>query len=178
MNHYALSYRVNFRILISILAFITVLLLTGASGPGQVLAMEARDLQAASNPTTVVSTECPEGVQGVCFTFVASGAVNIMGPASWTLHVIQDSFPTPSSCAETTVEVTLVGSTGSITLFSDDAPGCPSPTPTGFPFHASGDWVITDGTGEFSDITGSGSLRAVILPNGKNVVHISGTVSY
>jgi hypothetical protein len=111
----------------------------------------------------------------VCFNFEASAAANIMGPVSWTINVVQESLPPP--CTKPTSEITLVGATGTITLSTSDVI-CPSPTPFGFPFLGSGDWVITGGTGEFSGITGSGTGRVVILPNGKSTVHFSGIVSY
>lgn len=162
------------RIFISLMPIIA-LLLALAPGTAPVLAQETVVFQAQSNQPIFVSTECPEGVEAVCFNFEASGAANIMGPVSWTINVVQESLPPP--CADGTSEITLAGATGTITLSTSEVI-CPSPTPFGFPFLSSANWEITGGTGEFSGITGSGTGRAVILPNGKNTVHFSGTVSY
>lgn len=162
----------NLVILVPIIAF---LLVVAPGGTAPVLAQETVVFQAQSNQPIFVSMECPEGVEGVCFNFEASGAANIMGPVSWTINVVQESLPPP--CVDETTEITLVGATGTITFFSSGT-FCPGPTRFGFPFLGSSDWQITGGTGEFSGITGSGTGRALVLPNGKNTVHFSGTVSY
>lgn len=165
----------NLRNLVILVPIVVFLLVVAPGGTAPALAQETVVFQAQSNQPIFVSAECPEGVEGVCFNFEASGAANIMGPVSWTINVVQESLPPP--CTNVTSEITLVGATGTITLSTSEVV-CPGPTPFGFPFLSSGDWEITGGTGEFSGITGSGTGRAVILPNGKNTVHFSGSVSY
>lgn len=164
----------NLRIFISLMPIIA-LLLALAPRTAPVLAQETLVFQAQSNQPILVSTDCPEGVDGVCFNFEASGAANIMGPVTWTIHVVQESFPVP--CTDDTAEITLVGATGSIKLLASDTV-CAGPSPLGFPFFGSGVWQITGGTGEFEGITGSGTGQVVIQPNGKHTTHLSGTASH
>jgi hypothetical protein len=164
----------NLRIFIRFMPIIALLMALTTSSTA-VLAQETVTFQAQSNQTIFISTECPEGVEGLCFNFEASGAANIMGPVTWIIHVVQESFPEP--CADATSEITLVGAKGSITLISS-GPVCAGPSPLGFPFFGSGVWQITGGTGAFEGITGSGTGRLEIQPNGKNTVHLNGTVSY
>jgi hypothetical protein len=164
----------NLRIFISLMPIIA-LLLALAPETAPVLAQETIVFQAQSSQPVLISTDCPEGVEGVCFNFETSGAANIMGPATWTINVVQESFPVP--CTEDTAEITLVGATGSIKFLASDTV-CAGPSPLGFPFFGSGVWQITGGTGEFEGITGSGTGHVVIQPNGKHTTHLSGTVSH
>src|SRR6266496_4000563 len=62
--------------------------------------------------TTLVSQTCNGGV--CTAVFEATGSVNIMGPVSWTITVVQDFNITP--CNPAVAEATAVGATGSITL--------------------------------------------------------------
>jgi len=123
----------------------------------------------AFNATTNQLTLTSEGV------FEGNGTVNIMGPVTVTIHVVQDFSGYP--CDPYTSETTFVGASGSITI--SDAAGwvCPSATRNGFPGTIQGVWNITGGTGQFSGIIGSGSDQGTIAGNGPNV-HWSGIVVY
>ncbi len=123
--------------------------------------------------TTLVSQTCNGGV--CTAVFEASGSVNIMGPVSWTITVVQDFNITP--CNPAVAEATAVGATGSITTSDTCGIVCPSATHFGGPGTISTVWNVTGGTGQFSGITGSGTFQGTIGGNGPNV-RLSGIVVY
>jgi hypothetical protein len=124
------------------------------------------------NQSTLVSQTCNGGV--CTAVFEASGSVNIMGPVSWTITVVQDFNITP--CNPAVAVATAVGATGSITTSDTCGMVCPSATHFGFPFTISDVFNVT-GTGQFSGITGSGTGQGTIAGNGPNV-RLSGIVVY
>ena len=73
------------------------------------------------------------------------GTVNIMGPVTVTIAVVQDFSGYP--CDPYTSEATFVGATGSITISDVAGWVCPSATHSGFPFTIQGVWNVTGGTG-------------------------------
>ena len=134
-------------------------------------AQSLRAFEATAHQLTLVSSVVCNG--DVCeFVFEGTGTVNIMGPVTVTIHVVEDYSGYP--CDPYTAEYTLVGPTGSIT-FSDTAGWvCPSAHFNG-PSTIQGVWNVTGGTGAFSGIIGSGSDQGTIAGNGPNV-HWSGIV--
>jgi hypothetical protein len=126
-------------------------------------------LQADLNRSSVVSVSCDQGVCDI--DFEGSGAANLMGPITYTAHVVQDFTTAP--CNDTLTELTLYGATGSITL-ADVGRVCPSPTPSGAPNFISGVWGVAGGTEAFVGISGSGLSRGKVGAG----VHLSGTVTY
>ena len=138
------------------------------------ITVHAQSLVALSgiiNQSTLVSQTCNGGV--CTAVFEASGSVNIMGPVSWTITVVQDFNITP--CNPGVSVATAVGATGSITT-SDTCGIVCGPTHGGGPGTISSVWNVT-GIGEFSGITGSGTYQGTIAGNGPNV-HLSGIVVY
>ena len=153
------------------IAVAAALLTLGGAAAG--LADDTVSFQAQLVKPQLVSVSCEAGVCDLVFE--GTGATTIMGPITWTAHVIQDF--TVSPCNPTEAETILVAATGSITLASDEGTVvCQSSTPGG-PAFISGDWVITEGTGEFVGITGSGTSQGVIGGGGP-IVHHSGAVAY
>jgi hypothetical protein len=136
-------------------------------------AQSVRALSGIINQSTLVSQTCNGGV--CTAVFQASGSVNIMGPVSWTITVVQDFNITP--CNPAVAEATAVGATGSITQTDTCGMVCPSATHFGFPFTISDIFNVTGGTGEFAGITGSGTGQGTIAGNGPNV-RLSGIVVY
>jgi len=131
-------------------------------------AFEANALQ-----LTAVSTVCNGDVCDVVFE--GNGTVNIMGPVTVTIDLVQDLSGYP--CDPYTSEATFVGAGGSITISDVAGWVCPSATRSGFPFTIQGVSTVTGGTGEFSGITGSGADQGTIAGNGPHV-HVSGVVVY
>lgn len=125
--------------------------------------------QADLNRSSVVSVSCDRGVCDI--DFEGSGGANLMGPITYTAHVVQDFTTAP--CNEALVELTLHGATGSIAM-TDVGQVCPSPTPSGAPEFISGVWEAEGGTGKFASISGSGISRGKVGAG----VHLSGTVTY
>jgi hypothetical protein len=119
-----------------------------------------------------VSVACQAGVCEI--ETRGSGAVNIMGPITYSAHIVQDFTTTP--CNVVAAQVTLTGEPGSITLADVTGEVCPNPHAPDFGFISS-EWEIVDGTGAFESVTGSGISRGPIGGQGP-VVHLSGTVSY
>jgi hypothetical protein len=112
---------------------------------------------------------------GVCELDVSgTGAANIMGPFTWTNHIVQDFTATP--CNTAPVVATLTGATGSITIADTDGTVCPIPGDQGFGFISS-HWEVTGGTGEFAGISGSGTSHGPTAGAGP-VVHLEGVVYY
>ena len=107
----------------------------------------------------------------VCM-FKGTGTVNIMGPVTVTITVVQDFSGYP--CDPYTAETTFVGATGSITISDTAGWVCPS---VGGPATIQGVSNVTGGTGEFSGIIGSGADQGTIGPQGPNV-HLTGVVLY
>jgi hypothetical protein len=129
--------------------------------------------EATTHQLTLTSSVCNGDV---CeFVFEGRGTVNIMGPVTVTIDVVQDLSGYP--CDPYTSEATFVGATGTIT--TSDVAGwvCPSATRSGFPFTIQGVWNVTGGTGEFSGITGSGADEGTIAGNGPHA-HLTGVVVY
>ena len=124
----------------------------------------------AFNATANQLTLTPEGV------FEGNGTVNIMGPVTVTIHVVQDLSGYP--CDPYTAETTFVGATGSITISDTAGWVCPSATRSGFPSTIQGVWNIIGGTGQFSGIIGSGSDQGTIAGNGPNLHGWSGIAVY
>lgn len=120
----------------------------------------------------LVSVVCGRGVCSL--EFAGSGVVNIMGPVTFTNHVVEDYNTVP--CYDAPAEMVLTGATGSITLTDAEGLVCPSPSGRELGFISSR-WDVIGGTGEFAGITGSGISRGPIGGTGP-VVHLSGTVSY
>jgi hypothetical protein len=150
------------------IAVAAALLALGGAAPG--LADDTVPFQAQLIQPQLVSVSC---VAGICDgMFEGTGAANTMGSITWTAHVVQDF--TVSPCNPTEVEIILVGATGSITVTGVETTVCHTPHGPSF---ISGDWVITEGTGEFGAITGSGTSQGVIIGRGP-IVHLSGGVSY
>lgn len=128
--------------------------------------------QAEVNHSSLDAISCD---MGVCELNVSgTGVANIMGPFTWTNHIVQDF--TTSPCNTAPVVATLTGATGSITIADTDGVVCPIPGDRGFGFISS-DWEVTGGTGEFSGISGSGSSFGPTAGAGP-VVHLQGTVRY
>ena len=121
------------------------------------------------NATANQLTLTPEGV------FEGNGTVNIMGPVTVTIRVVQDLSGYP--CDPYTAETTFVGASGSITISDTAGWVCPSATRNGFPGTIQGVWNITGGTGQFSGIIGSGSDQGTIAGNGPHV-QWSGVVAF
>jgi hypothetical protein len=157
-------------------ALIMAIAVTGMLAFGAATTADAQNLVSISgnlHQATLVSSSCNGGV---CeFVFEGSGAVNIMGPVTWTSHVVQDTNITP--CNPGVSEATLVGATGSITTVDTCGIVCPSATHFGGPGTINTVCNITGGTGEFSGITGSGAYQGTIAGNGPNV-KLSGIVVY
>ena len=135
---------------------------------GQVVAFNAQ-----LNRTSLVSQSCNGGVCNAVFE--GSGSSNIMGAITWTANTVQDFNVTP--CSTALADITLVGTTESITVSDSCGTVCPSPTGNGFPATIESVWNVTGGTGQFSGITGSGTNQGTITPNGP-VVHLNGVVVY
>ena len=130
-------------------------------------------LQGDLHQSTLVSQTCNGGV---CESvFEGSGAMNIMGPMTWTVHATQDFNGYP--CNPTVTVGTFVGATGSITITDTCGTVCPSATHSGGPYTIESVWNVTGGTGAFSGIIGSGTYQGTIGGNGPNV-HLSGIVVY
>jgi hypothetical protein len=154
-------------------AFLTLTVgFAAALAPTTAHAQSVRALEGHINQSRLVSQTCNGGVCTVVFE--ASGSVNIMGPVSWTITVVQDFNITP--CNPGVSVATAVGANGSITTSDICGLVCPSATHSGFPFTISTVWNVT-GTGQFSGITGSGTGQGTIAGNGPNV-HLSGIVVY
>jgi hypothetical protein len=151
-----------------LIAGIGALLATTTAYPQNLVAWESnvRGLR-------LVSQSCNGGVCD--FVFEGSGAVSIMGQVTVTTHVVQDFNVTP--CNTGIAEATFVGATGSVTYTYTCGSVCPSATRFGGPYTIQGIWNITAGTGQFSEIVGSGSDQGTIAGNGPNV-HSSGVVVY
>ena len=130
-------------------------------------------LEGIINQSTLVSQTCNGGV--CTAVFEATGSVNIMGPVSWTITVVQDFNITP--CNPGTSVATAVGATGSITTSDTCGIVCPSATHFGGPGTISTVWNVTGGTGEFVGTTGSGTFQGTFTGNGPNV-RLSGIVVY
>ena len=122
------------------------------------------------------------GVSSVCngdvceFVFEGRGTVNIMGPVTVTIDVVQDLSGDP--CDPYTSEATFVGDTGSITLSDVAGWVCPSATHFGRPGTIQGVSTVTGGTGEFSGIIGAGADQGTFTGNGEPNVHVTGIVVY
>src|SRR6266498_3286631 len=108
---------------LTLIAGFGALLATTTAHAQSLVAFEATALQ-----LTIVS----EGV------FEGSGTVNIMGPVTVTIHVVQDLSGYP--CDPYTAEATFVGATGSITTSDIAGWVCPSATRYGGPFTIQGVW--------------------------------------
>jgi hypothetical protein len=156
---------------ITALALGAAMLALAGAAPGQ--ADETVSFHAQVSQTSLVSQSCGAGVCDL--EFEGSGAANIMGPFTFTNHIVQDFTVIP--CNPITGEHTLVGATGSITIADAGTVCRNSASPSGFPFTISSTWEITGGTGEFSGITGSGTSQGTIGGNGP-VVHFTGSVSF
>ena len=128
---------------------------------------------ATLNQLTQVSIVCNGSVCDIVFE--GNGTVNIMGPVTVTIHVVQDLSGYP--CDPYTSEATFVGATGSITISDTAGWVCPSATGSAFPATIQGVWNITGSTGQFSGIIGSGSDQGTIAGNGPHA-HLSGIVVY
>ena len=128
---------------------------------------------ATSHQNTLVSIVCNGDVCDLVFE--GSGTVNIMGPVTVTIHVVEDYSGYP--CDPYTAETTFVGASGSITISDTAGWVCPSATRSGFPYTIQGVWNVTGGTGQFSGIVGSGADQGTITGNGPNV-HWTGIVVY
>jgi len=126
------------------------------------------------NHSSLVSESCNGGVCNLVFQ--GTGSSNIMGPVTWTAQGVQDFNTSP--CFAAAVTITLVGSTGSITVSDSCGTVCPSPTHNGGPYTIESVWNVTGGTGSFSGITGSGTDQGTITPPDAPVVHLSGVVVY
>jgi hypothetical protein len=142
--------------------------LIALTGTASATADDTVRFEAQVNQVTLLSSSCEAGVCAVAFE--GSGAANHMGRITFTIALVQDFNVTP--CNPYTGSVTFTGATGSITL-SDQGTVCGNTGPSTI----SSDWHITSGTGEFNGITGNGTSRGTIGPNGP-VVHFSGSVSY
>ncbi len=128
--------------------------------------------EATTHQLTLTSSVCNGDV---CeFVFEGRGTVNIMGPVTVTIDVVQDLSGYP--CDPYTSEATFVGASGSITISDTAGWVCPSAHFNG-PTTIQGVWNITGGTGQFSGIIGSGADQGTIAGNGPNV-HWSGIVVY
>lgn len=150
--------------------------ITTAPSTGQLLANGAAAVVAFEAELTRSTLESIQCTQGVCdLRLTSSGATNIMGLVTVTNHVVQDFTTTP--CSVALAELTLVGATGSITLADVAGTVCPNPSPDPTDGFISGHWEVTDGTGEFDGISGSGTTTGPIGGNGP-AVHLSGSVSY
>ena len=128
--------------------------------------------QAEANRSSLEHISCDAGV---CIIDASgTGAANIMGPITWTSHIVEDFTVTP--CDTAPAVVTLTGETGSITLEDSDGTVCPISRIQPFGF-ISASWEITGGTGEFSGISGNGTSYGPTAGAGP-VVHLRGVVSY
>jgi hypothetical protein len=145
------------------------LLATTTAHAQSLVAFEANALQ-----LTAVSSVCNGDVCEVVFE--GTGTVNIMGPVTVTIDVVQDFSGYP--CDPYTSEATFVGATGSITISDVAGWVCPSATRFGFPQTIQGVSTVTGGTGEFSGIIGSGADQGTIAGNGRPNVHLTGIVVY
>ena len=129
-------------------------------------------VEATTHQLTMVSSVCNGDV---CeFVFEGRGTVNIMGPVTVTIDVVQDLSGYP--CDPYTSVATFVGATGSITISDTAGWVCPSATHSGFGT-IQGVWNITGGTGQFSGIIGAGADQGTFTGNGPNV-HLTGIVVY
>ena len=156
------------KLFVSLIAGFGALVATTTAHAQSLRAFEANALQ-----LTIVSSVCNGDV---CDTvFEGTGTVNIMGPVTVTIDVVQDVSGYP--CDPYTSVATFVGATGSIT--ASDVAGwvCPSATRSGFPSTIQGVSTVTGGTGQFSGIIGSGADQGTIAGNGPNV-HLTGIVVY
>jgi hypothetical protein len=149
-------------------ALIMAIAVTGMLAFGGATTGHAQTLRAFNANAHQLTSQSP----GV---FVGTGTVNIMGPVTVTIAVVQDFSGDP--CDPYTSEATFVGATGSITISDVAGWVCPSATHYGFPFTIQGVWNVTGGTGEFSGIIGSGADQGTIAGNGPNV-SLSGIVVY
>ena len=118
-------------------------------------------------------------VSGVCngdvcdFVFEGRGTVNIMGPVTVTIDVVQDLSGYP--CDPYTSQGTFVGATGSITISDTAGWVCPS---VGGPGTIQGISTVIGGTGQFSGIVGSGADEGHFDGQGRPNVHLTGVVVY
>ena len=156
---------------ITALALGAAMLALAGAAPG--LADESASFHAQVSQTSLVSQSCQAGICDLVFE--GSGAANIMGPFTLTNNIVQDFTVTP--CNPITGEHMLVGATGSITIADAGIVCRNSASPSVLPFTIFSTWEITGGTGEFSEITGSGTSQGTIGGNGP-VVHFTGSVSF
>lgn len=113
---------------------------------------------------------------GVCeIESVGSGAANIMGPITFSAHVVQDFTALP--CPTVIATLDLVGRTGSISLADVAGTACPLPGPETVPAWIFSEWEVIGGTGEFAGIEGSGTSSGPIVSQGPRV-HVRGSVAY
>jgi len=127
--------------------------------------------EATTHQLTLTSSVCNGDV---CeFVFEGRGTVNIMGPVTVTIDVVQDLSGYP--CDPYTSEATFVGASGSITISDTAGWVCPS---VGGPGTIQGVSTVTGGTGQFSGIIGSGADQGTIAGQGRPNVHLTGVVVY
>src|SRR5436190_11683086 len=150
-----------------IVGFVALLATTTAN------AQTLRAFEATTHQLTQVSIVCNGDVCDVVFE--GTGTVNIMGPVTVTIDVVQDLSGYP--CDPYTSEATFVGASGSITISDVAGWVCPSATRSGFPQTIQGVSTVTGGTGQFSGIIGAGADQGTIAGNGPNV-HLTGIVVY
>src|SRR5262249_6683216 len=129
---------------------------------GGTTSAQAQTLRSFEANAHQLSTVC----EGDVCVFEGTGTVNIMGPVTVTIAVLQDFSGDP--CNPYTAEATYVGATGSITISDVAGWVCPSAHFKG-PGTIQGVWNVTGGTGEFSGIIGSGADQGTIAGNGPNV---------
>ena len=152
------------KIFVGLIAGFGALLATTTAHAQNLVAFDA-----TSHQNTLVSIVCNGDVCDIVFE--GTGTVNIMGPVTVTIAVVQDLSGYP--CDPYTADATFVGATGSITISDTAGWVCPSPG------HGTiqGVWNVTGGTGQFSGIVGSGADQGTFTGNGPNV-NLSGVVVY
>ena len=153
---------------------ITAIAVTGTLAFGGATAAYAQNLvafEATAHQLKAVSGVCNGSVCD--FVFEGKGTVNIMGPVTVTIDVVQDLSGYP--CDPYTSQATFVGATGSITVSDTAGWVCPS---VGGPGTIQGVSNVTGGTGQFSGIIGSGADQGTFDGQGRPNVHVTGVVVY
>lgn len=155
-----------------VIALAAALLLALGSAPGAAAA-DSVAFEAELHHFSLPAGTC---LDDVCdFESHGYGFTNLMGPVTVEVEFTWDLTTTPCTTLDPLV-FTLVGATGSVTI-SGSGSVCNAGSPSGFPQFVATFGHVTDGTGEFSAISGSVSAQGILAQRGP-VLHMSGSVSY